>query len=124
VGLIGLIVLGAGVYMAYYGFVEKFLRKVKTGQLSRKQLKTIRYSGKAGYIARGVVLGIIGFFFLQAALTHDASEAGGLAQAFNTIARQPYGMILLIAVALGFALYGIFELMLARYRHFASPKSG
>ena len=59
----------------------------------------------AGYGTQGLVVGLIGVFLGQAALLHDASEATGFDGALATIARQPYGMALLGAVAIGLIAY-------------------
>ena len=68
-----------------------------------------------GIAARGVVFALIGFFLSRAALRHDPSEAGGVAQSLRTLAhtgRWPF-----VVVALGLIAYGVYELVNARYRN-------
>lgn len=76
----------------------------------------VKKLARVGLAARGVVLALIGFFLVQAALQHDASEAGGLDQALSTVARQPYGMVLLFIVAVGLICYGVYMFAKAKYR--------
>jgi hypothetical protein len=73
-------------------------------------------TGQAGLTARGVVFVIIAYFLVQAAVTYDPNKAGGLGQAFQTLASQPFGPWLLGIVAVGLIAYGIYGLFLARYR--------
>ena len=61
------------------------------------------------------MLCLIGWFFLTAARTHDATEAGGLAKALRTLENQPYGPALLGTVALGLAAYGLYMFVECRY---------
>ena len=42
-----------------------------------------------------MVFGIIGYLLMRAALKHDPSEAGGLADALHALERQPYAPYLL-----------------------------
>ncbi len=72
--------------------------------------------GRLGFFARGFVFSAIGCFLLRAALRYDPQEAKGFGGALLAIAQQPYGIILLGLVALGLMAYGIFEVVLARYR--------
>ena len=65
-------------------------------------------------------VGIVGYLLMRAALTHDPSEAGGLADALRTLDGQPYAPYLLGAVALGLAAYGVYQLVKARYRVIAT----
>ena len=46
----------------------------------------------------------------------DASRARGLGGALEALARQPNGAWLLGATAVGLAAFGVYSLLLARYR--------
>ena len=71
--------------------------------------------GKVGYIAKGVAIAIVGGLFCYAAITHDPKKSGGLDQALQTVLEQPFGQVLLTAIALGIAAYGVF--CFARAKH-------
>jgi hypothetical protein len=50
-----------------------------------------------------------------AAVQNDPEQAGGLDAAFATIVAQPFGAVLLVAIGLGFAAYGLYSFARARY---------
>lgn len=52
---------------------------------------------------------------MWAALSEDASRAGGLDQALHVILAQPFGQVLLLVVALGIAAYGVYCFFWARH---------
>ncbi len=85
--------------------------------MNEKERKTLLKLGRIGYLARGVVLGVIGVLFIKAALTFDASEAEGTQGAFRFLYNSGYGPWLMGSVALGLFAYGAFCLVLAKYRH-------
>jgi hypothetical protein len=62
------------------------------------------------------VYGTLGILVLIAAVQFDPGKSRGLDQALRTLAAQPAGDFLLIAVALGIAAYGVFCFFQARYR--------
>ncbi len=92
------------------------MEEIKAGQLEHKVREMIKHVGKVGLIARGVVVGIIGYLFLRAAIESNASKAGGTEGAFSFIQDSSYGSILLGIVAIGLACYGAYMLVKARYK--------
>jgi hypothetical protein len=72
-------------------------------------------TGQVGFIAKGIAIALIGMLVVIAALRFDPNEASGLDTALKTLATQPFGPYLLIAVALGLACYGVFCFFDARY---------
>lgn len=114
VAAVGLVIVGVAVYHAYKGGSKKFLETLTTtgpGAAGR----AVEIAGMVGYIAKGVALLIVGLLFLVAAWTADAEEAGGLDGALQTLAEQPFGTVLLLAVALGLVLYGVYSFARTRY---------
>ena len=81
----------------------------------RVELLAVR-AGQVGLAARGVVFGIIGYFLMQAAYHSKAGEARGLSGALRALEQQPSGRWILGVVAIGLMAYGLFMLMLGRYR--------
>jgi hypothetical protein len=118
VGLAGLLVIGYGLQQIYEGYRSSFRKELKQGEMSANELTWAIRAGRFGLTARGVVLGIIGVFLVRAALSADPEQARGLGEALATLARQPFGPILLGVVALGLVAYGIYLGVLARYRRF------
>ncbi len=114
VGLVGLAIVGMGVYQFIKAYKADF--PLKTGQMSQTEETWAVRAGRVGYAARGAVFMLMGVFFGQAALQAQASEAKGLGGALSTLQSQPYGPYLLGVVALGLILYGVYMAVEARYR--------
>jgi type IV secretory pathway VirB2 component (pilin) len=110
VGVVGLVVLGIAGYHVYKGWTEKFLEDLREnpGQWAVT-------AGRVGYIAKGVALVIVGFFFLVAAWHADPGKAQGLDGALKTLKDAPFGPFLLTLVAAGIAAYGVYSFARARY---------
>lgn len=113
---IGVGVLVYGIGSLYRGLTRKFEDDLKTHQMSRRERRWITRLGVVGYSARGLVLGLVGIFFLKAGLEYDPSESKGLDGALAEVAQQPYGGALLGVVAAGLVAYGLFRIAQARYR--------
>ena len=71
-----------------------------------------------GFLARGVLFGLIGAFLIDAARRHDTANATGIAGALSALKRQEYGEWLLGAVATGLISYGFFQIIKEPYRNF------
>jgi hypothetical protein len=114
VGLVALIVIGAGVAAVVSGALASFMTDLNTTELSTNTRRAIRTIGRIGHIAKGVAIGIIGILLGVAAIQHDPGRAGGLDAALHTLAGQPFGTILLVLMALGFAAFGAYCFAAAR----------
>lgn len=115
VGLLGLIILIYGIYELQSGARLKFMEQLKTHEMNAKEKDAARKAGRTGLIARGIVLSMIGFFFIRTAWTHNPEESVGIGGALDELAAQPYGMFLLAIVAAGLVLYGIYQFIRGRY---------
>lgn len=121
VGIVGVIVIGTGLYQFYRAYTASFREKLKLHEMSSEEITWSTRAGRIGFAARGVVYLIIGGFLIAAAWQADPQEAAGIGEALRTLGQQPYGPWLLGIVALGLAAYGIFALVLARYRRIFIP---
>ena len=65
-----------------------------------------------GLAARGIVLGVVGWFLVEAARHYDPSAAGGTDEALRALGND----LLLGIVALGLVAYGLYQIAEARYR--------
>ncbi|KIL51848.1 DUF1206 domain-containing protein [Jeotgalibacillus soli] len=115
VGMVGLVIIGYGIYELYNGYKERFMKKFNVNEMNQHEKKIARNAGKIGLIARGIVLSMIGFFFMQTAVTANPEESKGLDGALLELIQQPYGGWLLGVVAAGLMLYGIYEIIRGRY---------
>jgi hypothetical protein len=120
VGLVGLAIIGYGVYLAYRGWSERFLKHLDPEGRSGDSGKAYRVFGKLGYIAKGIAIGVIGVLFVYAAIDHSAKKSGGLDQALHKILQQPFGPVLLFAISVGIGCYGLF--CFARARHLSAQR--
>jgi hypothetical protein len=59
---------------------------------------------------------VLGILVVVAGFREQPEKSRGLDAALKTLAQQPFGKWILVAVALGLAAYGVFQLVTARYR--------
>ena len=78
--------------------------------------RTFEWMARAGLVARGVIYAVIGVLAIKLALG-DGGKTTNQNGALETIARQPFGKALLIAVAIGLAGYAIWRLLRAAIGH-------
>ncbi|HEX8311349.1 MAG TPA: DUF1206 domain-containing protein [Chthoniobacteraceae bacterium] len=116
VGAVGLIIIIVALYQFKQAFSCGFARRLRGHELTAEQEKWSVRAGRFGHAARGVAFGLISWFFLQAALHSDASEAGGLSAALNALSRHAHGPWLLGIVGVGLGLFGVYSLVESRYR--------
>jgi hypothetical protein len=108
------VVIGGGV-MVWNGWKKKFTEDQDLSGADRHARTLDERSGQIGFIAKGVAFGVLGVLVVSAAVKFDPQEANGLDSALKTLAAQPFGVVLLIAVAIGIAAYGVFCFFDARY---------
>jgi hypothetical protein len=116
-GVIGLIVAGFQIKKALNEEYRKHIRLPEKSGLSDKAVKF-------GIVARAVVFGIIGAFLIYAAFTTNPDNAKGVGGALSWLQQQPYGAILLGAIAIGLLGFAFYSLLQARYRVIPDPEQG
>ena len=110
----GAALIGVGLWQLVRAAKADFLRHLD-GRVAGEAW--VKWLGRGGYAARGLVFAIIGWSLLQAGLSDSAARAGGMEQALASLSGT-----LLSAVALGLLLFGLFSLVEARYRRINDPK--
>lgn len=115
VAVVGLVIIGFGVFQLYQAWTEDFADKLDINGRSGRSGTAYLAFGRAGYTARGIAFAIVGGLFCYAAATHDASKSGGLDQALFEVLDQPFGPFLLGAVGVGLACFGLFTFAQARH---------
>ena len=69
--------------------------------------------GRAGFAARAVIFAVLGWQFVQALLAGNPEAVGGIGQVLSSLSDTGW---LFTLVALGLLLFGVYSLIMARYR--------
>ena len=116
VGIVGLVLIGVGAWLAWRAFERKFLAELRTGEMSPQTRKVVTFLGRYGGIARGIVFGAAGVFLLIAAFTANAHKAKGIDATLRAFTKTPAGPWLLVLVAIGLVLFGCYSWAESRWR--------
>lgn len=112
-GLVGVGIAVVGVSQVMKGVRDKYEEELQ-GSLSDAQ----RWIARVGHVGKGLAIMIVASLFLWAAWTYDADSAGGLDNALQTVRTAPFGAVILIVIALGFACYGLYCFIWAKHARF------
>lgn len=115
VGLVGLLIIGAGVAELYLAYSKDFRKNLRQEIMGTHEVALATGMGRAGMTARGVVFGLTGGFLVVAALNADANRSRGLDGALDAVAGSPFGPSMLGVVALGLIAFGIYSALCARW---------
>lgn len=116
VAAVGLAILGYALWQGYRAVTRRFHDELEMWRMGDGVETVVNTAGVAGYLARMVAFGLIGYFFVQAGLTYDADKAIGLDGALSSLSGTTYGTWLLGAVAIGLLGFAVFSFAEARYR--------
>jgi hypothetical protein len=116
VGAIGVALIVAGIAMVIQGWRVDFEKELDTARMGTTTRSVVEKLGRFGYIARGIVFGLAGFFVVQAAVNFNPKEANGLDVALRSVAQASYGTFLLLLIALGLIAFGLYSLTEVKYR--------
>lgn len=114
VGIVAATVIGIGISQIRKGVKKKFVDDLDMHDLPRGTQRWVTRLGTFGYIAKGIVVGIIGVLLAFAAFQANSREAGGLDRALKTLAAQPFGTAALVVVGVGLAAFGVYCFAAAR----------
>ena len=113
-GAVGLFIIGAGIFQLIKAAKCSYLKNLESDAMS----PAVKWLGRIGYAARGVVFICAGWMVGQAALHGRSGEVGGMEQALDMFDGGA-----LYAVAGGLVLFGLFSFVEARYRRIHRPPS-
>jgi hypothetical protein len=113
--LVAAVVVAVGLYTLARGLTGGFMKDVDLPATPDHWEPLIEAIGRAGYVAKGIALGLVGVLLWQAGYSADASTATGLDGAMTAIAGVAAGPWLLTGVGVGFAAFGVYALARARY---------
>lgn len=110
--------VGLALYQLYRAYTARFRKALAPGEISRDQDRWLTWTGRIGYTVRAIIYALMGIFLVRAAITFNPEEARGLGQTLAVIANQDYGLYLLGAVAVGLIAFGVYVILMGRYRDF------
>ncbi len=116
VGIVGVIIVIVGLVLVWQGLRHQFEKYLDLGAMSYETHRVVRVIGTIGTAARGIVFALAGIFVVQAARDYDPKKASGLDGALRTLRDTSAGPWLLILVAAGLILFGIYGFAEARWR--------
>jgi hypothetical protein len=122
VGVVGLIVVGVGLYCLRNAAKRNVTDEVDLSGMSRDDQRLTKSFGVIGEFGRGLGIGLVGFFLVRAAITFDANKATGLDGALRQLAMEPWGRFVVAVVAIGFVSYGAFCLKTLPRRRLQAPQ--
>ncbi|MBM7773887.1 hypothetical protein JOD54_004091 [Actinokineospora baliensis] len=108
VGAVAIAVLVLAAVLVRKGVTRSFERDLDLSELPDGTRGFVHHVGRAGYIGKGLAYGVIGVLVGLAALHADPARSGGMDKALHTVAAQPYGVVLLAAIALGLGAFGVY----------------
>jgi hypothetical protein len=112
VALVGLIAIAFAVNHFIKAYREKYKEELRYTTMAARLDGLVKF----GLIAHGLVVLIVGVFFLWAAWTADPSRAGGLGEALNTVREATFGRIMLAVLALGLLGFSVYCFIEATFR--------
>ncbi|MEU0220520.1 DUF1206 domain-containing protein [Streptomyces sp. NPDC006265] len=116
VGAAGLGIVVAGGWIAVRAVLRKYRDKLRLGQMGHRTRQLVDVTGVAGGAARGLVFAVAGVFAVRAAIDYEPDRAKGMDDTLRTFADTPLGPWLLVCVAAGLVLFGVFSFAMARWR--------
>ena len=116
VGLVGLVLVGIGIYMVVKGVRRKHAECLEQYRVPRALRRPAIAVGAVGYVGRGFTLGLVGAFLVRAAVRFDPQQAKGLDAALQAVVEQPYGRVLLGSAVVGMLAYALWSFVEAAYR--------
>jgi hypothetical protein len=109
--VVGGIVLITAVLQFLYGITKGYKERLDISHFGATKKKVIHIFAWVGYAARGIIVGIIGFFLIKAAILKDAQHVVNTDKAFDFIGDH-VGHLYFILVALGTICYAFFMFLL------------
>ncbi|WP_405401682.1 DUF1206 domain-containing protein [Paracoccus sp. Ld10] len=112
IGAVALLIVAAGAHYMRQGWTNEYRQHLRANPVTTRWNPVL----KAGLIAHGVVVGVVGLLFGFAAWQANPEQAGGTGEAFSWLSGQIYGQILVTAICVGLLGFALFCLVNAAYR--------
>lgn len=120
VGISGLVTAASGFVQFYYVAKGNYIQRIHMDEFSAGWAKVVHGLAWAGFCARGILLLVLGYFLIKAAIQVDPQEVGDTDSAFDFIGAggSTLGDIAFILVASGTIAYGIFMFVFGTFHQF------
>lgn len=115
----GAVVIGIGIAFVHKGWTRSFRDDI-SGDDGIEGTLTDRL-GLVGWIARGAVMIVIGWFLGLAAYRFDPDEAAGFDDSIRQLTETGWGTGIAVAIGVGFIAFGLFSIVSARHRDLQGP---
>jgi hypothetical protein len=114
--IIGLGLIGAGFHECYSGITGRFQSVYRTWEIKRPHRIFISLLGVLSFTVRAVLMAIMGWYFLKAAVLNKAVGSVGIDGALLALLGTSYGRALLLVAAVGLIGHGVLAFYEARFR--------
>lgn len=115
VGIAGAVVFVIGAVLVYRGIKRQFEDDLDEATMSPGVRKAVVFLGVVGTCARGIVVAMAGVLLITAAVQFDPQKARGVDGALRALRDTPVGPWLLVAVAIGLVMFGVYGFCEARW---------
>ena len=108
VGAIGVCVVGAGIYFVVKGVRASFHGDLEPRDVGPISVGAIVAFGRVGWVGRGIVMVLVGWFVTSAAVRFRPSDAQGLDGSLREVTGLAIGPVVVGFAALALVVYGLF----------------
>jgi len=112
---IGAVLLVAGGVTGYWALSRRFEESLATEQMRAGTRRFVVATGTAGLCSLALVLAVVGWFLVKAAVEYRPADPVGIGGALAKLAQASYGGWLLGVTSAGLIVFGVFDLLQARY---------
>ena len=120
--LVVAVAIGVGLGQFADAYRAVFKKDLKRMEMNKAEKKIVDTLGRLGMVSRGVTFTLVGWFVLQGGLHRDPSRVHGFGGAFMFLLDEPFGRVMLGAVAAGFIALGLHSFACSRWvRLLGSP---
>ncbi|MEV5705989.1 DUF1206 domain-containing protein [Actinoallomurus sp. NPDC052274] len=114
--LVGIGFIAGGIGIAVGAVRRNFEKQLKTEQMSARVRRVVEALGMVGRSTRALVFAAAGVFLAYAAITFDPGKAKGVDGTLREFASTSVGPWLLVLVAFGLVVFGLYSFCEARWR--------
>jgi len=108
VGGLGIGVVALGIFFVVRGVGARFRDELEPGGVGPVSQESIVTIGRVGWVGRGIVMGLVGWLLIRAAVLFRPDEAKGIDGALRDVTGSTFGAVLVGFAAVALVLYGLF----------------